>query len=635
MSQPKPQQALPPSQPAAKPKKNEAKGAGKARGRRLPKLRYVLFALILIPSVGPLLFSSFILIDTNRKALVDQEQELLTNRARQMVGALSDDLAQRRGQVEQLGRAVVAVPGLVSVEDRLREPWVETLLLQYVQDHPELVSFNVLSSDRKGLRAGGDLNPQAQAAMQRAFDSSLRLGQAAYEFAILSENREPAVAMSVPVPATDIDDALVIQTLLPLDFAQLSLEKETFDVNDYFLIGRDAELLWTGSEKHELQAALRREPIVSDFALNPNINVTTVYDLEVGDETEEVLARVVQVQETGWGLVAHKDTAAAFKQVQDMMRETFLAVVLAVMLALFFAIIATRWFSNPIQQLAETSHEIAAGKFDRRVPVDNLVTVEIADMASDFNRMGDYVEKYIEQLRRAAEANRSLFISSIRAFAAAIDAKDPYTRGHSERVAAYSRAIARYLGLPKDMQEKVWIAGVLHDVGKIGVQDRVLLKQGVLTPEEFDQMKQHPVIGADIIEPISALTDMIPGIRWHHEAWNGTGYPDKLQGEQIPLMARIIGVADTFDAITTNRPYQTASTPEYAIETIKKLTGTKFDAKVVKAFLLAWEAERLGTRPRQAQVVASQPEQGALPPAAAPGGQGPAPVMPPRPAASA
>ncbi|MEM8933433.1 MAG: HD domain-containing phosphohydrolase, partial [Acidobacteriota bacterium] len=130
----------------------------------------------------------------------------------------------------------------------------------------------------------------------------------------------------------------------------------------------------------------------------------------------------------------------------------------------------------------------------------------------------------------------------------------------------------------------------LHDVGKIGVQDRVLLKQGVLTEEEFDQMKLHPSIGAEIIEPISALEEMIPGIRWHHEAWNGTGYPDRLKGDQIPLMARIIGVADTFDAITTNRPYQTASSPEYAIETIKKLTGTKFDARVVTAFLLAWEA---------------------------------------------
>ncbi|MEM6797805.1 MAG: HD-GYP domain-containing protein, partial [Acidobacteriota bacterium] len=376
--------------------------------------------------------------------------------------------------------------------------------------------------------------------------------------------------------------------------ASSTTAREAFELDDFFLIKSDGDqgrMLWTGSlQQSQLQQALLRSDLVTDFSRNPSFSVTGDVELEVGGETKRILARIVEVQETGWGLIAHKSTEVAFKQVQDMVFETVLSSVLAVMLALLIAMFASRWFSKPIQRLAETSHEIAAGNFDRRVPVEGLMTAEIAEMAGDFNRMGDYVEKYIEQLQRAAEANRLLFISSIRAFAAAIDAKDPYTRGHSERVAAYSRSIARYLGLPKDVQERVWIAGVLHDVGKIGVQDRVLLKQGVLTPEEFDQMKQHPGIGADIIEPISALKDMIPGIRWHHEAWNGTGYPDRLKGDRIPLMARIIGVADTFDAITTNRPYQTASSPEYAIETIKKLTGTRFDAKVVTAFLLAWQA---------------------------------------------
>ncbi|MCP4661354.1 MAG: HD domain-containing protein, partial [bacterium] len=141
-----------------------------------------------------------------------------------------------------------------------------------------------------------------------------------------------------------------------------------------------------------------------------------------------------------------------------------------------------------------------------------------------------------------------------------------------------------------DVQERVWIAAVLHDVGKIGVDDRILKKGGVLTPEEFEQMKLHPVVGAEIVGPISDLREMLPGIRGHHEAWNGTGYPDKLKAEQIPLIARIIGVADTFDAITTTRPYQNAYSTDYALQTIKKLTGTKFDAKIVTAFLLAWEA---------------------------------------------
>jgi HD-GYP domain-containing protein (c-di-GMP phosphodiesterase class II) len=180
-------------------------------------------------------------------------------------------------------------------------------------------------------------------------------------------------------------------------------------------------------------------------------------------------------------------------------------------------------------------------------------------------------------------------------------------------VAAYSRTIARYLGMPDEMVERVWISAVLHGVGKIGVEDRVLKKGGVLTPEEFEQMKLHPVIGAEIVEPIAALREMIPGIRWHHEAWNGSGYPDGLRGEQIPLMARILGVADTYDAITPNRPYQTASTPETAIGIIKKLTGTKFDAKITTAFLLAWEAGRIKMDRERAETEYTEIRLGTIP----------------------
>jgi putative nucleotidyltransferase with HDIG domain len=214
----------------------------------------------------------------------------------------------------------------------------------------------------------------------------------------------------------------------------------------------------------------------------------------------------------------------------------------------------------------------------------------MADLAANFNRMSGHVESYIERLRQAAAANRELFIGSIRAFAAAIDAKDPYTRGHSERVAAVARLTARQLGLDEETQQRAWLGGVLHDVGKIGVDDRVLKKGDLLTPEEYEQMKLHTVIGAEIMEQIEQLKEIVPAIRWHHENWNGRGYPDALKGEEIPLLARIVAVADTFDAVTTSRPYQQAYTLEFAVETITKLTGTRFDAKVVTAFLQAFKS---------------------------------------------
>ena len=181
----------------------------------------------------------------------------------------------------------------------------------------------------------------------------------------------------------------------------------------------------------------------------------------------------------------------------------------------------------------------------------------------------------------------------MRAFTAAIDAKDPYTKGHSERVAAYSRVISKFLDLPAEMEHRVWVGALMHDVGKIGIEDRILKKGGVLTDDEYEIMKLHPAIGAEIMSRIEQLKEMLPAIRWHHEAWNGKGYPDGLRGEQIPLMARIVGIADTFDAITTNRPYQRAFEPDFAVKTITRLAGARFDAKIVTAFLRAFEAGQI------------------------------------------
>jgi len=207
--------------------------------------------------------------------------------------------------------------------------------------------------------------------------------------------------------------------------------------------------------------------------------------------------------------------------------------------------------------------------------------------------MAAHVEDHVGRLREAANKNRELFISSIRAFAAAIDAKDPYTRGHSERVAELSRAISRALGMNEEFQQRLWIGALLHDIGKIGIEDRILKKSGVLTPEEFELMKTHPSVGAEILQPIDALREMLPAVKWHHESWNGRGYPDRLKGEAIPLMARIVAVADTFDAITTSRPYQAAYERAYAADLITQLAGSRFDAKVVTAFLRAFEGGAL------------------------------------------
>jgi HD-GYP domain-containing protein (c-di-GMP phosphodiesterase class II) len=176
-------------------------------------------------------------------------------------------------------------------------------------------------------------------------------------------------------------------------------------------------------------------------------------------------------------------------------------------------------------------------------------------------------------------------MGSIQMLAGAVDEKDPYTRGHSDRVTRYSLMVAKEMGLDAYFLEILRVSAQLHDVGKIGIEDRILKKPGALTPEEFEIMKTHTTKGANILRPVPQLRAMLPGIELHHEALNGRGYPYGLKGDEIPLLARVIAVADTFDALTTNRPYQKAFDPTETIRIIQNLSGQRLDPKAVDALL--------------------------------------------------
>ncbi len=177
-----------------------------------------------------------------------------------------------------------------------------------------------------------------------------------------------------------------------------------------------------------------------------------------------------------------------------------------------------------------------------------------------------------------------LLMGMLRALTSSIDAKDPYTCGHSERVAAISRRIAESMGLDDYLVGRVYLSGLLHDVGKIGVPEAVLTKPGRLTKAEFEIMKKHPEIGARIIGGIKQVEDLIPGVLCHHERMDGRGYPQGLSGHDIPLLGRIIGLADCFDAMTSNRTYRRALPLEVTLTEIRRFAGTQFDPAIVEAF---------------------------------------------------
>jgi putative nucleotidyltransferase with HDIG domain len=191
--------------------------------------------------------------------------------------------------------------------------------------------------------------------------------------------------------------------------------------------------------------------------------------------------------------------------------------------------------------------------------------------------------RYAEDVRRLYRQQQRSICQSLIALANALEAKDPYTRGHSERVAGVGRLIALELGLDADEVAAVAEAGLLHDIGKIGVPEGMLQKPGPLTAEEWQAMRRHPVVGAQIIAPFEVFARSAPLIRHHHERWDGSGYPDGLAGPAIPLGARIVAVADVFDALTSGRPYRTALARDAGLSQLLDEAGRSLDPSVVRA----------------------------------------------------
>jgi len=181
----------------------------------------------------------------------------------------------------------------------------------------------------------------------------------------------------------------------------------------------------------------------------------------------------------------------------------------------------------------------------------------------------------------------------VRSLAAAVDAKDPYTKGHSDRVAQYATKIAQHMTFSRDQQLALEIAAYLHDIGKIGIKEHILSKPGILSEGEMAEMRHHPLIGANILKPVGFPWSVAPIVRHHHERWDGTGYPAGLRGDEIPFLARVLSVADAFEAMTADRPYRAARTYEDAIQELERCAGTHFDPDIVTSFVEMIELGRI------------------------------------------
>jgi putative nucleotidyltransferase with HDIG domain len=277
----------------------------------------------------------------------------------------------------------------------------------------------------------------------------------------------------------------------------------------------------------------------------------------------------------GYLAVALRADAVEASVGQIRMLMVLIFVVAALMTLLFGRLVAQR-ITRPVEHLVRSTAAVSAGNLSHRAPVET--NDEIGSLAESFNAMAASLQRKTEELEES-------YFASMESLARAIDARDPYTFGHSTRVAAISLDIAQAMEFDAEAQKTLRRAALLHDIGKIGVEDRILRKPGPLTDEDWEAMKQHPLIGYKMLSGLNFLKSSMVGILHHHERWDGKGFPAGLTGGAIPMYIRILTVADTLDAMTSDRPYRAGLAFDDALAQIQKGAGTQFDPAAVEALM--------------------------------------------------
>ena len=568
---------------------------------RRPRILWLVLGAMLLVSVLPLALYHRQVLQLSQGKLTDTESVQQTEVTRSMAEEIQQFDANLYQQLIS-ERQILALTGLIDkIDNAQNAPQVSRVLENFVASNPDILYLTAVGKEAKGTGAGNfqaDLDPFAGKALQRAFTTTMQsLVFRSDPLAIGPENR-PAFVMAVPLEVNDQFTGM-LAAVVSLDGILRRLQETSVRGRVVFVVDHNGRIVAHPDMRQFVPGADLKSssPVVAQVTSLPKGLRTTEtlrrYMTTDNKNKTEMVGTYTTIPDLNWAVVAQRglDKAREDAGVTELNAQALKFVVVVTFTALVLGYLFAVGISTPIRALAASTQAISRGEFHQRTPVQGAA--EISELAETFNHMAGDIEQFIDQLKQAADQNHDLFLGSIRMLAAAIDEKDPYTRGHSGRVAKYSIIIAQHLGLSSSELEKIRISALLHDVGKIGVDDRVLKKPGALTSDEFELMKQHPLKGANIMRPVSQLKEMLPGIELHHEHVDGGGYPHGLQGDEIPLMARIIAVADTLDAMTTNRPYQTAMDLEFAMNRIIELSNTKFDAAVVDALDRAVRAGRL------------------------------------------
>jgi HD-GYP domain-containing protein (c-di-GMP phosphodiesterase class II) len=562
---------------------------------RIKVLHLILFVLVLF-SLTPIAFVGWQLISINTETLQGKEKnyqvQSVRNKARQIELYVQGYIAQ----VNSYARAFEITGNLLQATS----PAGQENLARTLEDDSNLLALAVAPSQNlNNFSVVTNSNKIVPEEVREALtEASTAIGRGrSYLGAprILQTYREPALVVAQPVKNRDAIEGIVLAVISLQKVFSLVAQKGNLD--EWKLLHGENTIFFVVDEEGQVvahpdeQLAFKKQDarymkVVRDWLdSNQYVAATSTFPLARNDEKLQLLGSYATAQlnsEQRLGVIGLVNEEAAYLSAKTMRWRTIMISLVAAIVAIIVGFFFARGFSKPIEKLAENARAIAKGDYSRRIELKTK-NQEITDLAIDFNRMSERIQRQIQEVKASAEKNRRLFLGSVKSLAAAIDGKDPYTRGHSERVMVYSQTIAELMAMPPDEVEKIRISALLHDVGKIGIEDRILRKPAALTNDEFEKMKAHPSIGGTIMEENPEMAEYIPGMSMHHETMDGKGYPRGLKGEEIPMMARIVSVADCFDAMTTNRPYQKAMTFEVAIDRINTFIGTRYDENVVRA----------------------------------------------------
>src|SRR5580693_7296808 len=566
---------------------------------RIPLL-YVILGVLLAIRVLPMYFYSAQIETMNRERLKTNEMLLQNTVTR----SLADDISQHREALRMMLANLsssIQVMMLANANgsdlngQKLLTPELRAMLENFVSSSNDIAYATLLNADAKGVSAGR-IEPDAflQRELERAYQAAREGRVYSGQPLMVGGGRSARTVMLVSSPIMYGGRFLgMIGSVVDMEYLIRRLQQVSLTGLMPYVVDSQGRLVAAATAQYATGQDMTHFDIVRSFVgegTKAQLAATREFSVSDGNnsnkdgkDTTEMLGTYCPVTSLDWAVVVQKPREDAYRGIYEMQRTGRLLAWLAVFVSVGLSILSARRITHPLQVLAQSSRAIARGDFSQRVHLKNRT--EIGELADTFNTMSDELEQFVEDLKRVADENKNLFMGSIQMLAGAVDEKDPYTRGHSDRVTKYSLLIAKEMGLDPGFLEILRISAQLHDVGKIGIEDRILKKPGALTPEEFEIMKTHTTKGANILRPVPQLREMLPGIELHHEALNGRGYPYGLKGDEIPLLARVIAVADTFDALTTNRPYQQAHDPVEALRIIQNLSGQRLDPRAVTALM--------------------------------------------------